>query len=142
MENTIIGYERAGDDAHILRMDSDALSDIHIDYSGIPKESRGGTSVKLLGASCLYCFAATFASALTGRGIEIKSMKGRVSLDKDKDDVFRTRISRMKITLDVEIDEKDSDVFEKCRKIMERGCLLTYTLEEAIDIEHEIHKIV
>jgi uncharacterized OsmC-like protein len=140
MENTTIGYEKVGDAAHLLRMDSDALSDIYIDYTGIPKEDRGGTSVKLLGASCLYCFAATFASALTGRGVEIKSMKGSVSLDKEKDDVFRTRVSRMKIRLNIEIDEKDSAVFEKCRKIMERGCLLTYTLEEAIDIEYEIEK--
>ena len=38
----------------------------------------------------------------------------------------------------VEAPDPHEATLEKCKKIMERGCLLTYTLEDAIDIEYDI----
>lgn len=140
--STSAEYVRLDSNAHLLAMDSEFLPDIRIDYGDAPVESRGGTSVKLLGGACLYCFAASFASALKARGVEIKSLTGEILLEKEKDEVFRTKVSEMTLTINVDIDDKDEATFEKCRKIMlQQGCLLTYTLEEAIEIEYDINRI-
>ena len=136
-----VGYERLNDDEHVIQLDSESLTDIQVDYTGIPQEERGGTAAKLLGASCLYCFASTLGTALTTRGAEVKSMKGRVSLEKGKDEIRRTKVTEMTITVDVEIDDKDEETLEKCKKIMNRGCLITYTVEESIDVEYEINRV-
>ena len=138
--SNIVGYKRKNENEHLITIDSKALPDFHINYEGIPNEERGGTSVKLLGASCLYCFAATLGSALSARGVDIKSMTGTLEIEKGKDEVRRTKVTAMHILIEVEIDDKDAPVLDKCKKIMERGCLLTYTLEDAIEIEHKINR--
>lgn len=135
-----VTYERLDADKHVMHMDSPSLPDISIDYTGIPLEERGGTSVKLLGAASLYCFAATLGAALTARGADVKSLRGSVSLEKGRDEIRRTKVTDMTLSVEVDIDDKDEPILEKCRKIMERGCLITYTLEESIEIEYEISR--
>ena len=136
-----IDYERLNNDEHLLKMDSEAFSDIHINYTDIPIEKRDGTAVKLLGASTLYCFGATLGAALVTRGVDVKSLSGSVLVTKEKDEVRRTKVTQMTICMNVEIDDKDEAVLEKCRKIMTRGCFMTYTLEDSIDIEYEINRV-
>jgi uncharacterized OsmC-like protein len=138
--SNLVQYKRVSDDEHLINFGNQTLPDIHIDYKGIPKEERGGTSVKLLGASCLYCFAATLGSALTARGAEVRSISGSVEMLKGKDEIRRTKVTEMNISVEVEIDDQYEPILEKCRKIMERGCLLTYTLEEAIEITYQINR--
>jgi len=133
-----VEYKRISDDEHLVSLHSQALSDIRIDYGEMPLDERGGTSVKLLGASCLYCFAATLGSAMKARNADVKSMTGKVELIKGKDEIRRTKVLEMIIYIEVDIDDEHEATFEKCKKIMERGCLLTYSLEDAIDIEYEI----
>ena len=138
--SNIVKYIRVNHDEHLISMGSKALADIHINYRGIPKEERGGTSVELLGAACLYCFAATLGSALTARGAGVKSLSGSLELVKGKDEIRRTKVTDIRISVEVEIGDKDEPILEKCKKIMDRGCLLTYTLEDAIDIEYQVHR--
>jgi len=38
----------------------------------------------------------------------------------------------------VEVDETDQAILEKCRLIMRNGCLVTYSLDEGIHVEYEI----
>jgi uncharacterized OsmC-like protein len=137
-----VEYERDGEDRHRLITGSDAFPEITIDYADIPPEGRTGNAVRLLCASNLYCFAGTLAAALTARGAIVKSMTGKATAVKEKDEIRRTRITGITICIDVEIDEKDIPVFEKCKKIMQRGCLITYSLEDAIEIEYEINRIL
>jgi uncharacterized OsmC-like protein len=136
-----VEYVRHGEDLHRLITGSGALPEIQIDYSNIPPDKRGGNAVRLLCASNLYCFAATLASALTARGAELKSMTGKATAIKEKDEIRRTRITEIMISIDVELDDKDMPVFEKCKKIMQRGCLITYSLEDAMEIEYEINRL-
>ncbi len=136
-----VEYVREGEDLHRLITGSGALPEIRIDYSNIPPDERGGNAVRLLCASNLYCFAGTLASALTARGADVKSMAGKATALKEKDEIRRTRITEITISIDVELDDKDMPVFEKCKKIMQRGCLITYSLEDAIEIEYEISRL-
>ena len=84
--------------------------------------------------------AGSLAAALTARGANVKSMTGRARAVKEKDEIRRTKVTEIAISIDVEIDDKDLPVFEKCKKIMQRGCLITYSLEDAIEIEYEINR--
>jgi uncharacterized OsmC-like protein len=136
-----VEYVHEGEDLHRLITGSGALPEIRIDYSNIPPDERGGNAVRLLCASNLYCFAGTLASALTARGADVKSMTGKATALKEKDEIRRTRITEITISIDVELDDKDMPVFEKCKKIMQRGCLITYSLEDAIEIEYEIKRL-
>ncbi len=67
-------------------------------------------------------------------------MSGRVELNKGKDEIHRTKVTEMEISVEVEIDDKDESILEKCKKIMNRGCLITYTLEESIEIAYQINR--
>jgi len=136
-----VEYVREGEDLHRLITGSDAFPEIRIDYSNIPPDKRGGSAVRLLCASNLYCFAGTLAAALTARGADVKSMTGKATALKEKDEIRRTKITEIALSIDVALYEKDMPVFEKCKKIMQRGCLITYSLEDAIEIKYEINTI-
>ena len=140
-DEIMVEYTRKGNDAHDLLFHSGALPDMHIDYTGIPTKQRGGTAVKLLCASALYCFAATLGSALTARKANVKSLKGRAFARKDQDEFFRTKVTEIKIEIGVEIEDEDLPILKKCERILDRGCLVTYSLEDAIEIEHEITRV-
>ena len=139
-EVIMVEYHRQGQDGHFLALGSPALPDMHIDYTGIPQDQRAGTANRLLCASALYCFASTLGSALIARGATIKSLSGRAVSQKEKDDYYRTKVSRIRIEIDVNVEEKDLPILEKCQKIMERGCLITYSLDGGIEIEHSIKR--
>ena len=62
-------------------------------------------------------------------------------MSKEKDEIRRTKVTEIAISIDVGLDDKDMPVFEKCKKIMQRGCLITYSLEDAIEIEYEINRL-
>jgi len=141
-ENEIsVEYRRDGEDMHRLITGSGAFPEITIDYSDISPDKRGGNAVRLLCAANLYCFAGSLAAALTARGAKVKSMAGHATALKEKDEIRRTKITEIAISINVEIDDKDMPVFEKCKKIMQRGCLVTYSLEDAIEVEYEINRI-
>jgi osmotically inducible protein OsmC len=136
-----VEYSRISGDIHVLNMKSDSMPDITIDWSDIPRNQRGGNSTRMLAAACLNCFAGTFADAMTARGAELISLAGRADLHTSKDEKGRTRISSIQISVEVEIEDRYKKVLEKCIKIMERGCLVTYSLEGAIPVRYTIERI-
>jgi uncharacterized OsmC-like protein len=136
-----VGYRREGDDIHHLLLGSDAVDDIRIDYTGIPNDQRGGTASKLLCAAALYCFASTFASALKARGARIESLSAKAVANKGRDDYYRTKLQDIRIEVDVDLGDTELPILEKCEKIMQRGCLVTYSLSEGIEVEHAIHLV-
>ena len=138
-ESVVVRYQCQGKDIHTLSLGSPFLADISLDYTGIPAAQRAGTAARLLLASALYCFASTLGSALQVRGVDFKSIKGRAIAEKEEDDYHRTRVSRIRIEIDAEVDPDDLPVLERCRKVMEKGCLITYSLYNGIEVEHTIH---
>jgi uncharacterized OsmC-like protein len=135
-----VEYRREGDDQHILALGSKAIPDIKIDYARIPKDERAGTAQRLLTASALYCFASTLGSALSARSVTIKSLTGRASSEKEKDDYYRTKVSRIQIDIEVDLPESDLPTLEKCAKFVENGCLITYSIGQGIEVEHTIKR--
>ncbi|MHB1134290.1 MAG: OsmC family protein [Chloroflexota bacterium] len=131
-----VGYRREGDDVHVLTLGIPALPEIRIDYTGIPIEDRGGTAARLLAAAALYCFSSTVGAALKGRGAEIKTLEGTAVASKGKDMYYRTKVTDIKISLNVEVDEKSAALVQKAEQIADRGCFITYSISEGIDVEH------
>jgi len=136
----MVTYQREGEDGHRLTLGTPAIPEIRIDYTGIPKDARAGTAQILLCASALYCFASTLGSALAARGATIKSLTGRAVSEKDKDEYYRTKVSNVQIEVEVDVNDGDLPTLEKCEKIMENGCLITYSLNQGIEVEHTIKR--
>ncbi|MCX7016877.1 MAG: OsmC family protein [Candidatus Sumerlaeota bacterium] len=131
----VVEYSREGEEAHLLRLGSRAMSDIRIEYAGLPPEERAGSASQLLCASLTFCVAATFSTALAGRGAAIKSMKARGALEQDRDANQRMKVARIRVEVEVDVEEKDIETFEKCRRIMRHGCLIGYSLEQGVEVE-------
>jgi len=137
----IVGYEKINKDTQKLVMDSQVTNDIVIDATDIPLEGRAGTSAKLLGAACLNCYLGTFTDAMEARDAVINKLQGSALIQKGKDDKGRTKITCIEIQVKVGIDDKDLPQFEKCKKIMKRGCLITYSIESSVNITYDIQRI-
>jgi|WetSurMetagenome_2_1015567.scaffolds.fasta_scaffold466189_1 organic hydroperoxide reductase OsmC/OhrA len=134
----VIEYKRDGETSHFLDWGSKAMPNLRIDYTGIPLPERGGTANRLLCASALYCYASTLAAAMTARGVKNLGLKGKATSETIKDEFQRTKINKIKIELTVALEDKYLPVLEKCKKIMEKGCFVTSSLESGITVEHLI----
>jgi len=137
-QSITVEYARQGEDAHFIAFGSKAFSDIRIDYTGMPLSHRGGTANRFLCASALYCYASTLAAALIARGAKIQSLTGRATSETGRDDIQRIKVNKIQIDIFVDIEDKFLPVLEKCKKIMEKGCLVTSSLASGIQVEHSI----
>jgi uncharacterized OsmC-like protein len=135
-----VSYRREGDDIHCLTLGSTALPDFKIDYSGIAKSERAGTATKLLCSAILYCFASTLASALISRGASVKSLAGSATATKARDSYHRTKIGDIRLEIEVDIDDADLPILDRCRDLMEQGCLVSYSVNQGIEIDHVIRR--
>ena len=137
----IVTYKKINKDTQKLVMDSQVTDDIVIDTTDIPLEGRAGTSAKLLGAACLNCYVGTFEDAMEARGAIINKLQGTATILKGKDDQGRTKISSITMEVEVGFDDIYLPKFEKCKKIMKRGCLITYSIESSINITYDIQRL-
>jgi len=126
---------------HLLRLKSPALADITVDYTDVPPERQGGTAVKLLCASCLYCFADTLASALSARNVPVKSLTGRAFSRIEQEAGSRSRVAGINLVLEVDVDDSDAPVLEMCRNFMNLGCLITNSLKQSVAFTYEIKRV-
>lgn len=134
----IVEYRSEGSDRHIFSTDMQAFPGLTVDFTGVPEAKRGGVASRLLCFAALYCFCNTLANELNDRGVVIRSITGRATPTKMQDDYCRTRIKRIFVDVVVDIDDVYLPVLETCRGIMEQGSLITYSLQESIEVEHMI----
>jgi uncharacterized OsmC-like protein len=134
----VVEYEHDGANSHLLNWGAKAMPNLRIDYTGIPLPERGGTANRLLCASALYCYASTLAAAMTSRGVKSLGLKGKATSEITKDEYQRTKINKIKIEITVSLEDKYLPVLEKCKRIMEKGCFVTSSLESGITVEHVI----
>ena len=137
-QEIVVYYDHDGETSHSLKWGSMAMPDLRIDYTGIPLSERGGTANRLLCASALYCYASTLAAALAASGVKNLRLKGKAISENVKDEFQRTKIGKIKIEVTVSLEDKYLPVLEKCKKIMEKGCFITSSLENGITVEHSI----
>lgn len=136
-QEVTVELQRSG--PHIdLDMQSPALGSVHIDNDALPEDERAGSAKKFLGASVLYCYIAALDKALDARGARYDSISGKASVSAGSDDKGRGRILNITLDVIVRMDADYEDIFERVRKVMRNGCLISASLEAAFPITYNL----
>ncbi len=115
-----------------------ALGQIRVDLDALPASESRGTAKRLLGSSVLYCFIGSFADALQARKAEFREISGNAVVTAGDDGTGRTRVLGITVNVEVEMDAVFNDTFEHVKKIMQRGCLISASLEPAFPITYNV----
>lgn len=129
--------------SQVFKTGARSLPEIRFDFADLTREEVNGEHLgaRLLLCAALACYTNTFVNALKATGVETRSLSARAIIEKERDDILRTRYTRILLELEVGVDEKDDATFERIREDMERGSLLTYSLEEGIETEYDVRKV-
>lgn len=138
MADLSVTYTREGE-AQFIHTGSPILGDLSIDYTGVPEDQRGGTAKQLLASAALYCFCGAFSKALQTRGAAYRKITGKATLETGLDDKKRARVTSIALDVTAHMDEEYEFIFERVVKIMQQGCLVTASLENAFPITYKMH---
>jgi osmotically inducible protein OsmC len=133
-------YTREGD-VHSFETGVPGLEKITIDYTEVPAEERNGLAKQLLACSLLSCYGSMLATALDVRGAEVSSIVGKATPEFGKSETGQARVTKMNLEFTVHLPEEDIDIFERCEKIMKKGCLLTGSIHEGIEMSYDLKPV-
>ncbi|MEW6664211.1 MAG: OsmC family protein [Thermodesulfobacteriota bacterium] len=139
----IVGFRRESGEVWDFDMGAAALPRLTIDRKGFTKDQLGNDHYgsRLLCAASLACFTNTFANALIRQGVNLKGMNAKAEIEKDKDDYMRTRFTVIHMDVEVVLDEKDRPIFESVDESMKSGSLVTYSLQDAIEMDIHVRMV-
>lgn len=132
-----VKYIRRGD-VHTFEIGLPGFEKIVIDHTGLPEEQRGGVAKQLLACAALSCYTAALAGALEARGANYTEIAAEASMELGTNDIGQGRVKGMHLNVSVELPAKDSDIFNRCSKIMKKGCLVTGSMHEGINMTYEL----
>ena len=132
-----VNLERMGEE-QCIHTGSSLLGDISVNYQGVPEDERGGVAKQLLAASALHCFCAALAKALETRGAKYDKISGSAVVETGVDEMKRARIVGLTLEVAIYMDEEYEFIFERVEKIMQQGCLVTASLQEAFPVTHAL----
>lgn len=133
-------FERLDENRDKFIVGAKAVPEIIMDFSSITPEERNQESMgsRMLCVAALSCYCNTMVNAFKRNGVEVKSLTASAAAKKDKDEVNRTRYVELEIHVEVGLEEKDREVFESVKDNMLNGSLLTYSLEEGMEVDYNI----
>ncbi|QJB56772.1 OsmC family protein [Pseudodesulfovibrio sp. zrk46] len=139
-----VKFERLDENRDKFVVGAKAVPEIIMDFSSITPEERNSEAMgsRILGVAALACYTNTMVNAFKRQGVEVKSLTGSATASKDKDEVNRTRYCELEINIEVGLEEKDREVFESVKDNMLNGSLLTYSLEEGMEVDYNIEMVV
>ena len=106
----------------------------------VRKEEHMGA--RLLLAAALACYVNTMAGDLQRGGAgKVHEIKANAEISKEQDSRMRTRYTHIDINVETEVDDTDRAVFESVRNSLLHGSLVTYSLEEEIDVDYDIEAV-
>lgn len=135
-----VTFERLDENRDLFVVGAKAVPEIIMDFSKITPEERNQEHMgaRILCVAALACYTNTFVNALQRNGAVVQSMTASASTEKEKDEVNRTRYTTLDITVEVGLEEKDRAVFETVKDSMLNGSLLTYSLEEGMQVGYDL----
>jgi len=135
-----VTFERLDEHRDLFVVGAKAVPEIIMDFSKITAEERNQEHMgaRILCVAALACYTNTFVNALQRNGAVVKSMTASASSEKEKDEVNRTRYTSLDISVEVGLEEKDRAVFETVKDSMLNGSLLTYSLEEGMQVSYDL----
>ncbi len=131
-----IGFQLIGDEKFKIDYNSPLLQNHILDYLSVPEEDRPGQMRRLLCAAAVGCFAGSVYDALKARGVSIKSQTAKGTAITSN--VPPKRVQKIDIVVEVEIEDKDVQTLERVKKVLEKGCLVTRSLEPSITVSRAI----
>jgi uncharacterized OsmC-like protein len=141
LSDCIVEYRRDGGNGHYFTMTDEGVPVFHVNNADLSPEARKHWGNRLLNAAALCCICTTLASDLTKRGIEVKSLTGRIASTKEKDSILRTRISEMEAEIEVNIGDADQRLLDECIEIVNNDTLNMYSLREGVDVSASIKRV-
>jgi uncharacterized OsmC-like protein len=94
---------------------------------------------RLLMAAALTCFVNTMANDLKARNVSrVAPIEAHAEITKEKDDHLRTRYTHIELNVESEVAEVDRAAYEAVRSVLLRGSLLTYSLENGMELDYNI----
>ncbi|MHB1132349.1 MAG: OsmC family protein [Chloroflexota bacterium] len=138
-----VDLKREDDNVQFFQINAKSLPELTIDWSHLSKEEQDVEhfGARFLCAAALACFTNTFWNALKAEGVQPKSLTARASSKKEKDAIFRTRYSKILLEVNVALNEEDEEAFQSVVDALEMGSLVTYSLPEGIEVEHDIQRV-
>jgi uncharacterized OsmC-like protein len=141
LQDCKVEYKRDGANGHFFTMTEDGVPVFHVNNSELSPEARKHWANRLLNAAAMCCVCTTLASDLTKRGVEVKSLTGKVASKKEKDSILRTRIDEIEVELEVNIGDADQKLLDECIEIVNNDTLTMYSLREGIDVQAKITRV-
>lgn len=113
---------------------SQAMDDLVVAKTRIPKEERGGEARQLLAASLAECACSTLLFLLKWAKIDIKGFKAtaEVITDKGADGSICVDSINLNIHVDAPKDEETLKKLERAKALFNRGCLISRSLARGI----------
>ncbi len=140
-ETVVVEYKRESGEVQHFNVGAAGLPRITIDRRGFTQKqlSNDHYGARFLCMACLACFTNTFANALTRQGATVKGITARAEIEKDKDEFMRTHYTVIHMDIEIELDEKDREIFDQVNEEMKTGSLVTYSLQDAIEMDIHVH---
>ncbi|MES9997700.1 osmotically inducible protein OsmC [Desulfovibrio aminophilus] len=132
---------RAENGEFIIDLGSAALPQIRFNPLELDEATRANEHMgaRLLMAAALTCFVNTMANDLKARNVSrVAPIEAHAEITKEKDDHLRTRYTHIELNVESEVAEADRAAFESVRGVLLRGSLLTYSLENGLELDYNI----
>ena len=84
--------------------------------------------------------AGSLNGMLKARDVDVKDLKGSVSVQMGKDEKNRSIVEAMTVNLDVDVFEEHVAVLERCITYLDDGCLVTRGLKNGIKVTNNIQR--
>ncbi len=139
-----VAFEQVGDWDFKFTFNHIALKDIFIDFSKVPEDKRAGVARQFLSASLTWCTTVWFYYLLSARGVNIKDITSSSQVRMGKDEAGDNIVEGIDLDIVVDVPEENIEEFERCRSIVDKGCLIGNSLERGITVHHSIslkHKV-
>jgi len=118
-----------------------AMDDLVIAVSRVPEGQSGGVARKLLAASITYCMAGWLFTLLQKTRVDVNALKAKTELTMGKDESGRDFVDKIDMQIRVQISDEDVNAFERCKSIVNRGCLISRSLIEGVEVTHSISRM-
>ncbi|MFW6040490.1 MAG: OsmC family protein [Thermoplasmatota archaeon] len=134
----IVEIERIKNYKFKLEFDKESMGEVITDETkSVGGDEEGPNPSRLLAGATLNCLMASLIFCLNKKRVELKSMRGKVTGTVNRVDK-RLRVTDLKAEIYPEINEKDKEKLEACKKIFEDYCVVTQSVKNGINVNVEV----
>lgn len=134
---------RKASDHWELSTGSLALPVISYDTSALSQEEKSNEHIggRLLAAAALACFTNTLWNDIIRAGGTPITLKASITVEKEKDSTLRTKFDPYTLAAEVTARDISQESFASIRSALMRGSLVTYTMEQGVEMEYNIELV-